>query len=275
MDGASVVAAASGVDLIVHAANPPRYRNWPGLVLPMLENSIAAARASGARIVLPATVYNFAPDAGPMISEIAPQAPVTRKGKIRVAMEGALRRAATDAVRSLVVRAGDFFGPAAPNSALAWLVGRRGGAARFVYAPGAAPHAFAYLPDLAETTARLVDRESELEDLAVFHFAGHVLTPRALGQAIGRAVGRPDLPIRPFPHLMLTALAPFNETFREMVEMRYLWDRPIGLDNAKLTAFLGAEPHTPLPTALNAALEDLLTPAAKTPSMARLALAHV
>ena len=47
------------------------------------------------------------------------------------------------------------------------------------------------------------------------------------------------------------------ETFREMIEMRYLWTRPIGLDNAKLVAFLGEEPHTPLDAAMRATLADM------------------
>lgn len=76
-----VAAAARGVQVIVHAANPPRYQRWRQLALPMLEATIAAAKAEGARVVLPATVYNYAPDAGDMIAEDAPQAPVTRKGR--------------------------------------------------------------------------------------------------------------------------------------------------------------------------------------------------
>src|SRR5262245_928974 len=57
-----VVAAAAGAEVIVHGVNPPGYRNWRGLALPMLENSMAAAKASGAHLVFPGTVYNFGPD---------------------------------------------------------------------------------------------------------------------------------------------------------------------------------------------------------------------
>ena len=53
MNADDVVAAAAGVSVVVHAANPPGYRNWKGLPLPMLESTIAAAKAAGARIVLP------------------------------------------------------------------------------------------------------------------------------------------------------------------------------------------------------------------------------
>src|SRR5690242_2736043 len=83
MNGADVVAAAAGAAVIVHAVNPPGYRNWGELVLPMLDSTIAAARASGARIVLPGTVYNFGPDAWPNLREVSPQHPKTRKGAIR------------------------------------------------------------------------------------------------------------------------------------------------------------------------------------------------
>jgi hypothetical protein len=44
---------------------------------------------------------------------------------------------------------------------------------------------------------------------------------------------------------------------REMTEMKYLWDRPVLLDNARLVARLGAEPHTPLVEALATALAGM------------------
>jgi nucleoside-diphosphate-sugar epimerase len=260
MDAASVVAAAEGTQLIVHAANPPGYRNWKGTVQPMIESSIAAARASGARLAVPGNVYNYAPDAGPRIAEDAPQAPATRKGAIRVEMERRLRAASEDGVKVLILRAGDFFGPAAPNSALAWLTTRRKSRLTGVYLPGPGEvgHAFAYMPDLAETLARLVDAEDRLAAYEVFHFRGQWLERIAeLGAAMRRVCGRADLPVRAFPWIIVWAGAPFVEMFRELLEMRYLWNRPIGLDNAKLVAFLGEEPHTPLDTALRVTLTDM------------------
>jgi len=41
MDREAVVVAARGTDAIVHAVNPPGYRNWAGLVVPMIENKFA------------------------------------------------------------------------------------------------------------------------------------------------------------------------------------------------------------------------------------------
>src|SRR5262245_45921624 len=80
MNAADVRRASEGCDVIVHGANPPQYHNWRGLALPMLANTIAAAKETGATIVFPGTVYNFGPDALPLVDERAPQNPVTRKG---------------------------------------------------------------------------------------------------------------------------------------------------------------------------------------------------
>ena len=49
----------------------------------------------------------------------------------------------------------------------------------------------------------------------------------------------------------------WNETMRELMEMRYLWRAPITLSNRKLVAFLGEEPHTPLDVSLREALGEL------------------
>jgi len=193
-----------------------------------------------------------------MIGEGAPQVPVTRKGAIRVEMERRLREVSKEGVKVLILRAGDFFGPAAPNSALSWLAQKSRGRITSTFVPGRAAHAFAYMPDLCETLARLVDAEDRLGAFEVFHFRGQWLEDgRALGEAMRRVTGQPKLAINGFPWIVVRLAAPFNETFRELLEMRYLWDRPIGLDNAKLVRFLGEEPHTPLDAALRATVVDM------------------
>jgi nucleoside-diphosphate-sugar epimerase len=255
-----VVRAATGMAFVVHAANPPKYRNWAGSVLPMLESSIAAAKAAGARLVLPGTVYNFGPDVPVSVDESAPQNPVTRKGKIRVAMEQRLREASRDGVRVLVVRSGDFFGPRGQNSWFNQILVKPGRPLRSVVYPGRhdAGHAWAYLPDLARTILLLLERDAELGAFEVFHFRGHAFERGVeLAEATRTVAGIPQARIRRFPWFAIYLLAPFVETFREMLEMRYLWSSTLLLDNRKLVRFLGAEPHTPLPDALGATLNGL------------------
>src|SRR5215469_7662469 len=77
-----------------HCACPAGYKNWATLVLPMIDNTIAAARASGARILLPGTIYNYGSDAFPFLREDSPQRATTHKGKVRIALEQKLEAAA-------------------------------------------------------------------------------------------------------------------------------------------------------------------------------------
>jgi nucleoside-diphosphate-sugar epimerase len=257
---ADVVAGAAGVSLIVHAVNPPRYRNWRGLAIPMLQNAIAAARQSGARLMFPGNVYNYAPDVGGPVAEDAPQRPSTRKGAVRVEMEAMLREAARTGVRSVVVRAGDFFGGHSPSSNFTNIIVKPGRKLRSVTYPGdpGVGHAWAYLPDLAETFAEIADREHELPAFDTFHFSGHWFANGIeMAHAVRLASGQPNLPIRGFPWLLLRVLSPFVALFREVLEMRYLWERPLALDNRKLVRLIGREPRTPLDVAVHDSLREL------------------
>ena len=65
------------------------------------------------------------------------------------------------------------------------------------------------------------------------------------------------LPIGPAPWPLLYLGAPFVTFFRELLEMRYLWQQDVQLDNHKLTGLIGAEPHTPIELALWHVLADL------------------
>ena len=257
MNRRDVIDAARGARLIVHAVNPPGYHNWAGLVLPMIDNTIAAARSSGARILLPGTVYNYGPDAFPTFDERAPQHPLTRKGAIRAAMERHLEQAAASGVRSLIVRAGDFFGPGQGSN---WLIGvmlKPDKPARSMFYPGKAGvgHQWAYVPDVAETMLRLIERERDLPDFAVFQMRGHWDEDGTrMIEAVRRVTGRPQIKVRAFPWWLTTLAAPFSELLRELKEMRYLWQQPVRMDNGRLIAFLGEEPHTPWDQAVRATL---------------------
>lgn len=260
MNPGEVADAARGTALIVHAVSPPGYRRWAELVLPMLESSIAAARASGARILLPGTVYNYRPDTSRVVDEAAPQQPLTRKGRIRVEMERRLQAASADRVRTLIVRAGDFFGPHTGNSWFSQGLVKPGRPVRAIAYPGApgAGHAWAYLPDLAEAMVRLVERGDALEPFARFHFAGHWdADGTAMTSAIRRVVGAPAPRLQRFPWWLVTAAWPFVPLFREVREVRPLWQMPLRLDNRRLLGLLGAEPHTPLDAAVRATLAGL------------------
>src|SRR5215468_2068769 len=258
-----VLAAARGASVIVHAVNPPGYRDWDKLVLPMIDNTIAAARAVGARIVLPGTIYNFGPDAFPMLTERSPQHPRTKKGAIRVELERRLEAAARDGVGVIIVRAGDFFGPGAANNWFSGALVSPGKPVTRVRNPArpGVGHQWAYLPDVAETMVRLVERAAQLPAFAVFHMNGFFDRDGsemvAAIQRVVAATGAATPKHSRFPWWMLPLAAPFVPTLREMREMRYLWREPLRMPNAALVAELGEEPHTPIDAALATTLRAL------------------
>lgn len=261
MNREEVIAAAKGTSVIVHAVNPPGYRGWAELVLPMIDNTIAAAATAGATIVLPGTVYNYGPQAFPVLTEASAQDPLTRKGAIRVEMERRLRAFSNDGGHVIIVRTGDYFGPGgtANNWFSQGLVkpGKPVGGLRYPGRPGVG-HQWAYLPDVARTMVELLERRDSLEAFSSFHMGGHwdadgTQMAEAIRSTVERRTeARPKL--RSFPWALLMLLSPFVVTLREMREMRYLWEQPLRMDNARLVATLGREPHTALNHAVEATL---------------------
>jgi nucleoside-diphosphate-sugar epimerase len=109
LDRQSLIRATQGADIVFNGLNPI-YSDW-STVLPMAENVMAACHANRALHLFPGTVYNFGSPMPAVITEETPQRPTTEKGRIRVAMEELFRReAAAGRVRTVLLRAGDFFG---------------------------------------------------------------------------------------------------------------------------------------------------------------------
>lgn len=262
MNRGDVMQAAQGCAVIVHAVNPPGYRRWTELVLPMVDNTIAAAIAEQATILLPGTIYNYGPDAFPFLTEDAQQRPLTRKGAIRVELERRLQDATCQGARVLVVRAGDFFGPGAGNSWFSQGVVKPGRDVNIIHVPSASGigHQWSYVPDVARTMLALLSCRAALPAFATFHTAGHwdedgMQMAHAIRRVVEKHGGQPRL--RAFPWWAVQLGSPFISTFRELLEMRYLWQHPVRMGNARLESLLVAEPHTPWDEAVEATLAGL------------------
>jgi nucleoside-diphosphate-sugar epimerase len=118
------------------------------------------------------------------------------------------------------------------------------------------PHAWAWLPDLAQVFVQVAERRAALAPFAVLHHAGLTLTGAQLQQAFEAALGRP-LKAKAFPWPLLRLATPFSPMLRALFEMRYLWQRPHRLDDARLRALLGAVPATPLEAVVRGCLAAL------------------
>ena len=208
-------------------------------------------------MVVPGTVYNYEPAATPVIDESTAQNARSRKGRIRIELERRLEQVAPE-VPTLIVRAGDFFGAGARSSWFGQAMVRAGRPVTRVtsLAPGV-PHAYAYLPDLADTFVRLIDRHRELEPFESVPFAGHWdATGREMLESIRRVVGQ-EVPERRFPWWLMRMLAPFGGFPREALEIAPVWRHPMRLDGSRLHELLGEVMHTPLDEAVRCTLTGI------------------
>jgi nucleoside-diphosphate-sugar epimerase len=267
-DTRTLLATARGAAVVLHAVNPP-YPQWGQQAQGALEQAITVATELKAMLMLPGNVYNFGATMPSVVQEDTPQQAHSRKGKIRVVMEQRMRQASeAGELRSVVIRAGDFFGSGKGSwFDLAVTKNLRKGELSY---PGAwdVPTTWAYLPDLAQTFERVarcaLAKPDRFKPFEVFHFKGYSLTGAdwlAALEPVARDQGwlRPHASLKrgAMPWWLFKALGWAVPLFRELVEMQYLWHTPHALANDKLEALIGPEQHTPLAQAAQSALADL------------------
>jgi nucleoside-diphosphate-sugar epimerase len=256
LDREALIRATEGVDIIFNGLNPI-YTEWVKC-MPMAENVMAACRANGALHLAPGNVYNFGSPIPALINEDTPFQPTTEKGRIRVAMEDLFRREAdAGRVRTILLRAGDFFGGTGSGSWFDLVVAAKMNNGIYT-APGPIDlvHEWAYLPDLAKAFVGLTQSLDKLGFYEALNFPGHAVTDLEIKAAAERAVGRP-LKMTSMPWWVLRAGSPFVAMWREIVSMSYLRFEPHQLASARLEGIIGAIPHTPLDQAVTEALEDI------------------
>src|SRR5262245_14144054 len=258
IDRRDAIEAALGVDVVLHALNPP-FKSWRRMTLPHAYAAIEAAESPGATLLFPGSLYNYGAGMPSVIDEATPMAPTTRKGDIRVEIEQRMQEASERGVRTIILRAGDFYGSGRGS----WfdLVIAKQLARNEVTYPGPLDvvHEWAYVPDLAAAMVRLAQVRERLSVFEVFGFPGHAVTGRTLVDTIAQASGRNsrDLRVRQMQWWMIKALSPFFALPRELSELDYLWKVPHRIAGEKLRATIGDVPHTPLETAVKRALREL------------------
>ncbi|MDP5350128.1 MAG: epimerase [Paracoccaceae bacterium] len=255
--GTDMTAAAMGVDVIVNGLNPPAYHNWAKLIPAITALVIAAAKASGATVILPGNVYNFG-DMGGVWSETTPHRPVSRKGHIREAMEARYR---DSGVQTIILRAGNFIDPEGNGDIMQAFVLRSIAQGRIT--SGGAPdvmQAYCFVPDWARAAVQLADKRAVLSRFEDIPFPGHAFTANALRDQLQAHLGRP-LKVTRFPWWMMRLAAPFWELARELNEMRYLWNTPHQLCADKFTRLLPDFVPTPMDRAMLAGLPASMTEA--------------
>ena len=276
-DTAALAAQAQGAQVVVHALNPAyTHKAWRAEAPGLMEAAIAVTRQLHATLMLPGNVYNFGEGMPPVLREDTPQAATGVKGVLRVQLEQHLQAAAQAGdLRAIVLRAGDFFG-SGTGSWIDQAIAKDLPRGRVTW-PGPLDVAtpWAYLPDLARTFVRVAEERHRLAPFECLHFAGHHVTAQewlrsfaALAAEQGWLPGSGALRVSRLPWPLLRVAGVVLPTLAALAEMLYLWRTPHRLDNTRLRALIGEEPHTPFEQAVRQALADLGLFAATAPRAA-------
>ncbi|KOG27813.1 MULTISPECIES: NAD-dependent epimerase/dehydratase family protein [Streptomyces] len=252
-DPAFTTAVAAGAAVVYQALNPP-YHRWQQEFPALQAGVLAAAEASGARMVSMDNVYSYGPPGGRPFTEETPDAATTRKGRLRGRMAQDLLAAhKAGRVEVAIGRASDYFGPrGGAQSNLGDLVfpALLAGRTATVLGDPDQPHTYTFIPDIGETLA-LLGRHPDAPG-RIWHLPNdpHTRTTRQLVDLAHRATGRPgSARLRRMPTIALYALGAVNRTVRELIEMQYEFAEPFVVDSTLVRDLLGAT-ATPVEEAL-------------------------
>jgi nucleoside-diphosphate-sugar epimerase len=254
---ASLATAASGTDVIVMALDSTGGGMGERSPLSRVEVVVAEAEKIGARIVVPTSIYSYDPRDILIAYETELETPTTKQGRMLREVEEMLA-AASQRVPSLVIRAGEPFGPSYPSSWLsAIMVSPSKAIDRITLPDGFTGQSWAYLPDLAEATVRLLNSPERLKPHERLQFAGFCDPDGTrLAHVICKVIGY-DVPIRERPWWTVRLASLFSNRARSLAQKEPRWKRPAKLDNSRLCELIGDEPETPILEAVATSLVAL------------------
>ncbi len=234
-DPRSATRAAQGVDTIIYSVGLPYHEHsrHPELMRTTLE---AALAANVRRLVLVSSVYAYGVPRSSRVPETHARMPETRKGQYRKEQEDIVLEARKKGpIHGLVVRLPDFYGPGADLS-LANPVFRAalaGKTANWV-GPVNTAHEFVFVPDTGPVIVDLAQTAECYDEAWNFGGPGEINTLDFITR-IYRAVGRAPK-YRTAGRTILKAMGLFNPLYKELIEMLYLEETPVILDDSKLLA---------------------------------------
>jgi nucleoside-diphosphate-sugar epimerase len=247
--------AARGADLIFNGLNPP-YDQWPKLAMPMARAVMETVKTLRIPHLFIGNVYNYGQKIPVNAGPDTPQFAETRKGRIRIEMEKLFEREAREnGVKTIILRAGDFYGTEGKGAWFDLFMVKSLEKGTFTWpGPRNIPHAFAYLPDLADAFVALAEKADALPVFESYTFEGHTLSGEDFKRCVEKATGR-SLKFGTVPWWLFRLIGPFYGMIREVNEMSYLWNVPHSLSGAKLKALIGDIPSTSKDAAIHEALK--------------------
>lgn len=240
-DEVSARQAVEGAAVVYHCIGAPQNR-WMAVLPPIMKTLLSAAASVGAVLVYADNLYMYPPTASPMTEELPP-APITRKGRLRAELAETLLTAHRQgAVRAVIGRASDFYGPGGRMSTIGDNFFGRLVAGKNIQWLGRTdmPHSITYLGDFARGLITLGSHEESWGQ--VWHVpTAAPLTGAQYAALAAREAGVPVRLSRVSP-LMLRLGGLFSPLLRETIEMQFEFQQPYILDDSKYLRAFGGGP---------------------------------
>jgi nucleoside-diphosphate-sugar epimerase len=238
-----------GAELVFHSIGLP-YPEWESKQMPIMNTILQGASGVAKRLVLVNNVYAYSLPPTPLVSETHPTDPQTKKGKIRREMEQMLAKAHEKGeIEGVVARFPDFYGPYAENSFLHsvfWSLLEK----KTVYwvGPLDVEREYVFIPDAAKALVRLARKDVAAGQVWNIPGGGGITGDQVIKYA-SKILGY-EPKVVSVKKWMLRLLGIGDKTIREIVELYYLYDRPVLLDGQKYQTQIGDIPHTPFTVGL-------------------------
>jgi len=230
-DAVALSQISGGADAIFMCAMAP-YHRWPTDFFPIIDGTVRAAESVGAKIVLLGNVYGYGEHAESPLRPDLPLDPTSRKGTVRTIM---WQRALRASVPAIEIRSSDYLGQGAVTYfsllALPSLLDKK--PVTFL-GDLDANHAWTFTKDVART---LVAASRYSGDWGrAFHVPSQHISPRELMGRFAKVIGTGIPEIRTYSAEEMEVGG-----MHELVEMTYLFERPLIVDSAETERRLGVQ----------------------------------
>jgi len=236
-DPISVRAAMKGIETAIYLVGVPydQFQLHPQLMRKTLDGAIAEGVA---KMLLVGTVYPFGRPQTPKVSESHPREPHTFKGKMRKEQEDLLMAAdAAGKIRGTVLRLPDFYGKGMERSIVGGVFTsiKTGKAAQLV-GPIDTPHEFIFIPDVGPIVRDLIANPNAFGRTWNLAGPGTITQRQFADKAFATAGVKRKLMVA--GPMMLRVIGLFQPIMRELVEMAYLQQTPVIVDDSDLRKLL-------------------------------------
>jgi len=258
-DPAQIREVCSGADIIYLCMNA-HYVDWYGKFPPVLDATLDAAAAAGARLIYADNVHMYGPVPGPLTEDL-PNTERTRKGKLCGELADKVLRAHIDGkLQTIIGRASDMYGPGALNSSFGSTLGQRhfypalAGNAVGILGDGDVPHSYIFVDDFASGLITLAEHSDALGQ--VWHIpAAPTISHREILNLVFKDTGYPPrIRSSRISGYFVRLIGLFQKDVAELAETLYQFEKPHVVDHGKVEAACGATP-TPHLEALKITLD--------------------